>query len=104
MIVATTPYEVQVPYGVIETRNDQVISLKEKPTYTYYSNAGIYMFKKEYVNLIPKNKHFNATDLMEKLYSTNKRVVHYPILDYWLDIGKPDDFEKAQNDIKHIKF
>jgi dTDP-glucose pyrophosphorylase len=104
MIVATTPYEVEIPYGVIETEGDRIIDLKEKPTYTYYSNAGIYIFKKEYVDLIPKGKHFNATDLMEALYSSGKKVVNYPILGYWLDIGKPHDFEKAQKDIKHIKF
>jgi len=104
MVVATTPYEVQIPYGVIETEGDKIVALIEKPTYTYYSNAGIYIFKKEYVDLIPKNGHFNATDLMEALYSNGKKVVHYPILDYWLDIGKPHDYEKAQKDIKHIKF
>ncbi len=104
MIVATTPYEVQIPYGVIETEGDNIIALKEKPTYTYYSNAGIYIFKKEFVNVIPKGDFFNATDLMEQLYTSAKKVIHYPILDYWLDIGKPHDFEKAQNDIKHIKF
>ena len=104
MIVATTPYEVEIPYGVIETDGDCITALREKPTYTYYSNAGIYMFKKEHIGLIPKNEHFNATDLMEALYANDKRVVHYPILDYWLDIGKPHDYEKAQKDINHIKF
>lgn len=104
MIVATTPYEVDIPYGVIETDGDRIIDLKEKPTYTYYSNAGIYIFKRKHIDLIPKNQHFNATDLMEALYSNDKKVVHYPIRGYWLDIGKPHDFEKAQRDIKHIKF
>ncbi len=104
MIVATTPYEVQIPYGVIETNGDQIIDLKEKPTYTYYSNAGIYIFKRTFIDLIPVDKHFNATDLMEVLYSSGKKVVHYPITGYWLDIGKPHDFEKAQMDIKHIQF
>ena len=103
MIVATTPYEVKIPYGVIETDGDQIKTLKEKPTYTYYSNAGIYIFKREYVDLIPKNKHFNATDLLETLIEMGKKVLHYPIIGYWLDIGKPHDFEKAQQDIKHIK-
>lgn len=104
MIVATIPYEVKIPYGIIETEGDRIVQLKEKPTYTYYANAGIYIFKKACVNLIPKDSHFNATDLMETLYSSGKKVVHYPILGYWLDIGKPHDFEKAQKDIHHIKF
>ena len=104
MIVATTPYEVQIPYGVIETDGKQIVTLKEKPTYTYYSNAGIYILKKAVVDYIPENMHFNATDLMETLYTKGKRVVHYPIVDYWLDIGKPHDFEKAKQDIEHIRF
>lgn len=104
MIVASTPYEVEIPYGVIETEGDRIVALKEKPTYTYYSNAGIYIIKKEYIDWIPKGAFFNATDLMEALYSKDKKVLNYPILDYWLDIGKHHDFEKAQNDIKYIKF
>lgn len=104
MIVATIPYEVKIPYGVIETDGERISALKEKPTYTYYSNAGIYIFKKEYVSLIPGNECFNATDLIEVLYKQGKKVIHFPILDYWLDIGNPTDFEKAQNDVKFIKF
>lgn len=104
MIVATTPYEVKIPYGVIETNGDQITTLKEKPTYTYYSNAGIYIFKREHVDIIPKNEFFNATDLLETLIAKGKKVLHYPILEYWLDIGKPHDYEKAQQDVKHIKF
>lgn len=104
MIVATTPYEVKIPYGVIETDGDQIKTLKEKPTYTYYSNAGIYIFKREHIDIIPKGEHFNATDLLETLIAKGKKVLHYPILEYWLDIGKPHDYEKAQQDVKHIKF
>jgi dTDP-glucose pyrophosphorylase/CBS domain-containing protein len=104
MIVASTPYEVSIPYGVIETEGDNIVALKEKPTYTYYSNAGIYIFKKKHIDLIPKGEHFNATDLMEELYTNNKKVLNYPILDYWLDIGKHHDFEKAEKDIEYIKF
>ncbi|MEM6318767.1 MAG: sugar phosphate nucleotidyltransferase, partial [Bacteroidota bacterium] len=103
MIIATTPYKVKVPYGVIETSGDEILQLTEKPTYTYYSNAGIYIFKKEYLERIPKNQHFNANELMELLIAEKKRVLHFPILGYWLDIGKPNDYEKAQTDIKHLQ-
>lgn len=104
MIVATTPYEVEIPYGVIETNGEEITALVEKPTYTYYSNAGIYIFKKEVASLIPKNEHFNATDLMEILIKNGRKVLHYEFLGYWLDIGKHHDFEKAQKDVRHIKF
>lgn len=102
--VATIPYNISVPYAVLETTNGEIKSFKEKPTYTYYSNGGIYLMKKSVLNFLPKEAHFNATDLMEKLIKENKKVVSYPLLGYWLDIGKHEDFEKAQIDIKHIKF
>ena len=46
MAVVTIPYQVNIPYAVLETRNGNVVNFKEKPTYTYYSNGGIYLIKK----------------------------------------------------------
>jgi NDP-sugar pyrophosphorylase family protein len=104
MIVATTPYQVNIPYAVMELDGNKVLSFKEKPTVTYYSNAGIYLFKRSLVSSIPVNEFFNATDLMQAVIKAGKRLIHYPIKDYWLDIGKHEDFEKAQEDIKVISF
>jgi dTDP-glucose pyrophosphorylase len=102
--VVTIPYKVDVPYAVLETTNGHVMSFKEKPTYTYYSNGGIYLMKKDVCKRIPKNTFYDTTDLMEGLISDGKKVLSYPLSGYWLDIGKPDDFKKAQIDIKKIKF
>ena len=102
--VVTIPYQVSIPYAVLETSNGHIMSFKEKPTYTYYSNGGIYLLKKSALDYLPKNQPFNATDLMEKLINEKKKVISYPLLGYWLDIGKHEDFEKAQEDIKQIKF
>jgi dTDP-glucose pyrophosphorylase len=104
MIVATVPYRVTIPYGVIEFSEDSITSINEKPTYTYYSNAGIYMVKKECLDFVPKGQKFDATDLIELLVERKLTVTSYPILSYWLDIGKHEDYQKAQDDIKHIKF
>ncbi|MCT1532643.1 nucleotidyltransferase family protein [Sphingobacterium daejeonense] len=104
MAVAATSYHVDVPYAVLEVNdNNSVKSLKEKPRYTYYSNAGIYILKKEVLKMIPQNKFFDITDLMDKIIEMNLKLITYPINGYWLDIGKPEDFKKAQEDIKHIK-
>jgi dTDP-glucose pyrophosphorylase len=104
MMIATVPYQVQIPYAVLETNEmNNILSFKEKPTYTYYSNAGIYLVKRELLNIIPKNSFYNATDLIEELIKRNKRVISYSILGYWLDIGRHDDYKKANEDIKHIK-
>jgi NDP-sugar pyrophosphorylase family protein len=100
--VLTIPYQVNIPYAVLETDNSTIKSFKEKPTYTYYSNGGVYLMKKEMLKLIPQNTFYNSTDLMEELINKNYNVVSYPFPGYWLDIGKHDDFKKAQFDIKNI--
>jgi dTDP-glucose pyrophosphorylase len=102
--VACIPYQVDIPYAVIETQNRMVTGFKEKPTYTHYSNAGIYLMKKEVIDFIPKNKPFNATDLMDLLIKNDKKVVAYTLEGYWMDIGKHEDYQRAQYDIKKIRF
>lgn len=105
LLVATIPYHVDVPYAVMEiNKNDEVLSFKEKPRYTYYSNAGIYIFKKELMSIIPDGEKYDATHFMEKIIANGKKIVSYPIYNYWLDIGRMDDYYKAQEDIKHLKF
>jgi NDP-sugar pyrophosphorylase family protein len=102
--VVTIPYSVEIPYAVLETDENKIINFREKPTYTYYSNGGIYLMKKDVLSRIPVSEHFNATDLMENLIRLNKNVVSYPLAGYWLDIGRHEDYEKAQRDIKSINF
>lgn len=105
MAVAATSYHVDVPYAVLEADDRNMVkSLKEKPKYTYYSNAGIYILKRSVLKMIPKDQFYDITDLMERLLEMNLKLVTYPINGYWLDIGKPEDFEKAQQDVKHIRF
>lgn len=104
LIVACIPYEVKVPYAVMETDGIFIKGFCEKPTYTHYSNAGIYLLKKSIIDFVPKDTFFNATDLIEKLIKEGKKVLAYPLLGYWLDIGKPEDYKKAQFDINKVKF
>ena len=104
MSVVTIPYVIGIPYAVMETSNNHVISFKEKPKYTYYSNGGIYLIKRAIIDKIPKDVFYNSTDLMQKLIENGNKLVSYPIHEYWLDIGKHEDFEQAQKDIKKIKF
>lgn len=104
MSVLTIPYHVNVPYAVLEVNNKIVSSFKEKPLYTYYSNGGIYLIKRSILGLIPENSRFDATDLLEKLINEGYKVTSFPLSGYWLDIGSPEDFSKAQVDINNIKF
>lgn len=105
MAVAATSYNVDIPYAILEADETQrVRSLKEKPRYTYFSNAGIYFLKKNVLDLIPQNTFFDITDLMDKILAMDKKLITFPINGYWLDIGKHEDYKKAQEDIKHLKF
>ena len=103
MTLVSIPYVVAVPYAVLKTQDNLVYNFEEKPNYTYYSNGGIYLMNTKTKNRVPRGEYFNATDLMELLLRENTNsLTHYPLLNYWLDIGRHSDFLKAQEDIKHL--
>lgn len=102
MSVAAIPYSMSIPYGIFDLDNRNVLGIKEKPTYNYFANAGIYLIKKKLLDLIPDNAFFDATDFMEMLIKKNYNVIRYPLTGYWIDIGKHEDYKKAQELVKHI--
>jgi dTDP-glucose pyrophosphorylase len=105
MSIATTSYTINVPYAVLETgKANDVKALTEKPSYTYYSNAGIYLLNRKVLEFIPKNCFYDMTDLIQVLMNSKHKVSSYPIRGYWLDIGKPEDYKRAQDDIRHLDF
>jgi dTDP-glucose pyrophosphorylase len=102
--VGVVPYYVNIPYGILEIdKNDKVENLIEKPSYKYFSNAGIYMIKRDLVEIVPKNKFFDATDIIKYcINSSNLSVSKFEINDYWKDIGNINDYEQAKIDVKRI--
>jgi dTDP-glucose pyrophosphorylase len=102
MSAAAVPYSISIPYGIFNVNEDNIIGLTEKPTYNYYANAGIYLLKREMLDLIPKDTFFNATDLIELLIEQKKKVIRFPIHGYWIDIGNKDEYAKAQDIVKHL--
>lgn len=104
MSVAAVPYTVSVPYGIMDLDGRNIKGLLEKPRYNYYANAGIYLIKRELLNLIPKGKFYNATDLIDDLIRLNKSVIRYPINGTWIDIGNPQEYQKAKDLVRHIKY
>lgn len=104
MAVATVSYDVNVPYAVMEfSSGKQVSGFKEKPKYTYFSNAGIYILKRHLIEIIPADEKYDATDLMNAVIANNQKLIAEPIHGYWLDIGRMEDFFKAQEDIKFLR-
>ncbi len=102
MSVAAVPYTVSVPYGIFDLDGREIQGLIEKPTYNYYANAGIYLIKKTALEEIPEDTFFNATDLIEKLIAENKKVIRFPLNGTWIDIGNPQEYQKANELVKHI--
>lgn len=102
MSVAAVPYNVSIPYGILDLKGRNIYGLIEKPKYTYYANAGIYLIKRRVLNEIPDDTFFNATDLVEKLIAEEKKVIRYPLNGTWIDIGNPQEYQKAQDLVKHL--
>jgi dTDP-glucose pyrophosphorylase len=91
-------YELQVPFGVVSIEQEKILSIDEKPAHKFFVNAGIYVLNPEVKDLIPKNKFLDMPTLFNQLVELKKNTLAFPIREYWLDIGKISDFEKAQLD------
>ena len=99
--ISSIPYTVNIPYAIFEREDNRVLSFKEKPNNTHYANAGIYILKKELIERIPKNEFYNITDLIQNVLDKGDKVIQNPIYGYWIDIGKHEDYIKAQEIVKH---
>lgn len=102
MSVAAVPYTVSIPYGIFDLDGRIINGLIEKPTYNYYANAGIYLIKRSALEEIPEDTFFNATDLIEKLIAEDKKVIRFPLNGTWIDIGNPQEYNKANELVKHL--
>lgn len=98
MTVGLRKYDFEIPYGVIETEGVNVVRLSEKPSYSFFVNAGVYLLEPLACQCIPRGERFDMTDLIDYLLKDGRQVIGFPIQEYWLDIGRPDDYEKAMKD------
>jgi dTDP-glucose pyrophosphorylase/CBS domain-containing protein len=97
--VAVRKLELQVPYGVIECAGPRVCRLREKPVQQFMVNAGVYLLEPATLGYIPPGQRFDMTDLIQRLLDEGRTVVSFPIVEYWLDIGRPADYAQAQADL-----
>lgn len=97
--VGTVRQEVDLQYGVVEVEGDRLTTLSEKPRLDLRINAGIYVIEPAVLARIPRDRVFDATDLIRLLLGRKEHVAAFPIRDYWLDVGRLDDFHKADRDV-----
>jgi dTDP-glucose pyrophosphorylase len=104
LTVGVRKYEMQVPFGVVECDDVRITKLQEKPSLSFFINAGTYLLEPSACDYIPEGRPFDMTDLMQKLLDAGRPVVGFPIMEYWLDIGKQEDYQQAQEDVRKGKF
>ena len=101
MTVAVKPYEVRIPYGVVQLADGEVVyDLEEKPSRSYLVNAGIYVLSPAVIPLIPATGRFDMPDLIREALRTNRRIGGFPIHEYWLDVGEHVEYARANEDVQ----
>ena len=99
LTVCVRQYEFRVPYGVIDTDGVTITGISEKPVVRQFINAGIYLLSPQVLRSIPNGQPYDIPDLIEHLIEEKRTVVCFPIREYWLDIGKVDQYDQAKADI-----
>lgn len=95
-------YKFQVPYGVVQLDKHRLTGIVEKPVQQFFVSAGVYVLEPEALHIIPQNKYFDMPTLFDNLISTNKETAVFPVREYWLDIGRMGDFEKANGEFAEV--
>ncbi|NRA87029.1 MAG: CBS domain-containing protein [Rhizobiales bacterium] len=95
-------YDYQVPYGVVKVDDNQIIGIEEKPIQQFYVNGGVYVLHHKMLDLVPHDAYFDMPTLFEKAIEKKRKCVAYPIRQYWLDIGRLEEFEKANNEYSGV--
>lgn len=95
-------YEQCIPYGVIQSEGHRVLSMVEKPVHRFFINAGIYLLSPELVKSVKPGTHIDMPTLLGQQIADGKDVNMFPVHEYWLDIGRMEDFQRAQSDISGL--
>lgn len=95
-------YEMQVPYGVVNVRANKVTSIEEKPTQSFFVSAGIYMFSPIVLDFIPKGVFYDMPTLFSELLKHDFPIHPFPIREYWLDIGRMDEYRRANDEYEGV--
>jgi dTDP-glucose pyrophosphorylase len=92
-------YDFQVPYGVVKLDNDRLVGIEEKPVQRFFVSAGIYVLEPAALKLVPSTAPYDMPSLFQSLMDRNMATVVFPIREYWLDVGRHGDLEKASHDL-----
>ncbi|QZY54313.1 nucleotidyltransferase family protein [Crassaminicella profunda] len=97
--VGTRKHSFQIPYGVMQVEDNHITELQEKPVINYFINAGVYCLNPNLLEYIPQDEYFEITDLINTCIKNGKKVGSYEIDEYWMDIGRLEDYNKVNQDV-----
>ena len=95
-------YDFQVPYGVVNIDGSNILSIEEKPTHKFFVSAGIYMLSPNVLKYIPENQFYDMPTLFEKIISEKQNAISFPLREYWLDIGRMEEYKKANEEYNEV--
>ncbi len=99
LTVGVRQYDIEVPFGVVETNGVQVTGIQEKPVLRHFINAGIYLLDRDVCRLVPDGRRFDMTDLIAAVIESGGTVISFPVREYWIDIGRIEQYNKAELDV-----
>lgn len=96
-------YTYTVPFGVVSLDHDRIVSIQEKPTFEHFVNSGIYVLQPEVLDLLPRTgERCDMPDLLGRVLAEGGGVGAFPIREYWMDVGHPDDLDRAHREFDRI--
>ena len=95
-------YDFQVPYGVVNVNGENILSIEEKPVHNFFVSGGVYILDKNMLDYIPDNKYYDMPTLFEKLIEEKKKTISFPIREYWIDIGRLEEYKKANEEYDEV--
>jgi NDP-sugar pyrophosphorylase family protein len=101
LTVATKKHSIKLQYGMVDVENGRISKIREKPTIESIVGAGAYIMNPGLLELIPTKSSFDMPDLIQAAIEAHKKVLSYDIGDFWLHLGRLDDYEKACEEFKN---
>lgn len=95
-------YDFQVPYGVVKSKDHRIESIVEKPIHKFFINAGIYVLNADILNFVNGEDYLDMPKFFSMMINKEKEVNMFPLHEYWLDIGRMEQFERAQQDVREV--
>jgi len=95
-------YDFQVPYGVVNVQGKDILSIEEKPTHHFFVSGGVYILDNQVLDLIPNNEYYDMPTLFENIIAKKMKSISFPIREYWMDIGRLEEFKKANDEYHEV--